>query len=65
MAGTFFFKVDDREKPVLMFANSLKTDRPILVLNSNVRVALIVQEMRITSDSLSNVALMRIKQGEE
>ena len=34
--GTFFFKADDRDKPVLFFASQLKTDRPILVLNTNI-----------------------------
>ena len=42
-AGTFYFKADDLEKPVLVFATQLKTDRPILVLNPNIDVALILQ----------------------
>ena len=46
-AGTFYFKADDREKPVLMFASKLKTDRPILVLNSNIQVALLLQETKL------------------
>lgn len=43
-AGTFYFKGEDTESPTLLFATNLKTDRPILVLNPNVYVALILHE---------------------
>ena len=46
-SGTFYFKADDLEKPVLLFATQLKTDRPILVLNSTINVALVLTESSI------------------
>ena len=39
-AGNFFFKIDEVDRPVLLFATQIKTERPILVLNSSVNMAL-------------------------
>ena len=40
ISGNFFFKIDDDEPPVLLFAMQIKTERPILILNSSINMAL-------------------------
>ena len=42
--GNFHFKLDSDDKPVLVFASSIKTERPIIVLNSAINVALCLTE---------------------
>jgi len=50
-AGTFFYKCDDSERPVLLFATQLKTERPILVLNPHCNFAITMEEQaRIVSE---------------
>ena len=38
--GTFFFKFDTKDRPFLVFAAKIKTERPIPILNANVNFAL-------------------------
>ena len=45
--GTFYFKFDDAEKPVLLFAAQIKTERPILILNSAVNLAIVMTENKV------------------
>ena len=44
VSGTFYFKGEESERPTLLFASNLKTDRPIIVLNPSIPVTLILQE---------------------
>ena len=38
--GTFFFKFDTKDRPFLVFATKIKTERPIPILNAKVNFAL-------------------------
>ena len=67
--GTFYFKGEDveKEKPTLLFATNLKTDRPIIVLNPGVDVTLILQETHERIDrevqlSPANEAVSRLQE---
>ena len=38
--GIFYFKFDTKERPFLIFAHQIKTERPIMILNSKIDFAL-------------------------
>lgn len=45
--GNFYFKLDAKEKPVLLLATKIRTERPILILNSTINLAIVSQEPKV------------------
>lgn len=50
--GNFYFKLDEMERPVLLLATQIKTERPILILNASINMALVSSEPRIYSKQI-------------
>ena len=44
--GMFYFKINDKEQVVLLYATCIKTDRPCAVLNSELSLGLLANELK-------------------
>ena len=63
--GNFYFKLNDSERPILLLATQIKTERPILVLNASINVALVATETRIQpKPKKSGAAAVQLPSGE-
>ena len=45
--GNFYFKLNESERPILLLATQIRTERPILVLNASISFALVSTEPKI------------------